>query len=90
MILVSNPRFLGARNHFGPFPEALDWIEGQMTGRNIAKIRGEFDLDPLSVHKKQFHVSKVEIPEGGDENIELLDYLLYLRNNETEEELVIE
>ena len=29
LILVSNPRFLGARNHFGPFPEALDWIEGQ-------------------------------------------------------------
>ena len=29
LILVSNPWFLGARNHFGPFPEALDWIEGQ-------------------------------------------------------------
>ena len=58
--------------------------------RNIVKIRHEFQLDPLSVHKKQFHVPKVEIPEGGDENIELLDYLLYLRNNETEEELVIE
>ena len=42
------------------------------------------------IHKKQFHVSKVEIPEGGDENIELLDYLLYLRNNETEEEIVCE
>ena len=29
LILVSNPWFLGARNHFGPFPEALDSIEGQ-------------------------------------------------------------
>ena len=47
-----------------------------VTGRNIVKIRDEFQLDPLSVHKKQFHVSKVEIPEGGDKNIELLDYLL--------------
>ena len=61
-----------------------------VTGRNIANIRDEFDLDPLSVHKKQFHVKKVDIPEGGDENIELLDYLLYLRNNETEEEIVCE
>ena len=61
-----------------------------VTGRKIAKIRDEFHLDPLPVHKKQFHVKKVDIPEGGDENIELLDYLLYLRNNETEEEIVCE
>ena len=26
----------------------------------------------------------------GEENIELLDYLLYLRNNETEEEIICE
>ena len=29
LILVSNHRFLGMRNHFGPFSEALDWPEGQ-------------------------------------------------------------
>ena len=34
-------------------------------------------------------MKKVEIPEGGDENNELLDYLLYIRNNETEDGLPV-
>ena len=61
-----------------------------VTGRNIIKMKEEFNLDPLTVHKKQFHVKKVEIPEGGDGTIELLDYLLYIRGNETEEDIVSE
>ena len=61
-----------------------------VTGRNITKMREEFQLDPLTDNKRQFNVKKAEVPEGGEENIELLDYLLYLRNNETEEEIVSE
>ena len=37
-----------------------------------------------------FVVKKAELPEHGEDNIELLDYLLYIRNNETEEEIIIE
>ena len=53
-------------------------------------MREGFQLDPLTDNKRQFNVKKAEVPEGGEENIELLDYLLYLRNNETEEEIVSE
>ena len=61
-----------------------------VTGRNVKNMRDEFGLDPLSVNKRQFVVKKVVIPEDGDETIELLDFLLYLRSNETEEEIVDE
>ena len=63
---------------------------GSVTGRNVSKMREEFQLDPLTDYKKSFFVKKAEIPEHGEENIELLDYLLYLRNNETEEEIICE
>ena len=56
------------------------------TGYNVAKMKAEFQLDPLKVFKKKFVVRKAEIPLNGEENIELVDYLLYLRNSETEEE----
>ena len=49
-------------------------------------MKAEFQLDPLKVFKKKFVVRKAEIPLNGEENIELVDYLLYLRNSETEEE----
>ena len=61
---------------------------GSVTGQNVSKMREEFQLDPLTEYKKSFFVKKAEIPEHGEENIELLDYLLYLRNNETEEEII--
>ena len=61
-----------------------------VTGRNVKNMRDEFGLDPLSVNKRQFVVKKVVIPENGVETIELLDFLLYLRSNETEEEIVDE
>ena len=60
------------------------------TGYNVAKMKAEFQLDPLKVFKKKFVVRKAEIPLNGEENIELVDYLLYLRNSETEEEIVSE
>ena len=46
--------------------------------------------DPLKVNKKMFVVKKAELPEHGEENIELLDYHLYIRNNETEVEIISE
>ena len=53
-------------------------------------MREEFGLDPLSVNKRQFVVKKADVPDNGEDTIELLDYLLYLRSNETEEEVVSE
>ena len=37
-----------------------------------------------------FVVKRAELPEHGEDNIELLDYLLCIRNNETEEEIISE
>ena len=61
-----------------------------VTGKNVKNVIDEFQLDPLLVLNKKFFVAKTEIPHNGDESIELLDYLLYLRNNETEEEIISE
>ena len=61
-----------------------------VTGKNISNMREEFGLDPVTVNKKKFSVHKTAIPEHGNCNIELLDYLLYLRSNETEEEILDE
>ena len=58
--------------------------------KNVKNLIDEFQLDPLLVLNKKFFVAKTEIPHNGDESIELLDYLLYLRNNETEEEIISE
>ena len=60
------------------------------TGRNIREIRDEFGLDPLTTSKKHFFVKKAEVPEHGQDNIELLDHLLYIRNSETEEDIIAE
>ena len=61
-----------------------------VTGKNVRNLTDEFQLDPLLFHNKKFFVDKTEVPENGEESIELLDYLLYLRNNETEEEIISE
>ena len=60
------------------------------TGLNVRQMKDEFQLDPLKVNKKMFVVRKADLPEHGEDNIELLDYLLYIRNNETEEEIISE
>ena len=68
------------------------WI-GWVRSRSRLGWLSRFDIiRPLPVLSNQgsmFNI-KAEVPEGGEENIELLDYLLYLRNNETEEEIVSE
>ena len=43
-----------------------------------------------SSRTKRFSVKKTEIPDNGFENIELLDYLLWMRNSETEEDIIAE
>ena len=53
-------------------------------------MREEFGRDPLTCHKQEFTVEKRDIPNGGHENIELLDRLLEQRQNETDEELINE
>ena len=50
----------------------------------------EFDLDPLVADKKKFYVKKKDFPENGAENIELLNYLLFIRENETEDDVLDE
>ena len=52
------------------------------TGLNVKNIREEFGLDPLADYKKLFFVEKSPIPRDGLDVIELLDYLLYIRNVE--------
>ena len=61
-----------------------------MTGKNVCNISDEFGLDPLTVNQKRFSVKITEIPDNGMENIELLDYLLWMRNSETEEDIIAE
>ena len=61
-----------------------------VTGRNVHNMREEFGLDPAQANKRDFEVPKTKIPENGQETIELLDFLLYIRNQETEEEILDE
>ena len=61
-----------------------------VTGKNVCNISDEFGLDPLTVNQKRFSVKITEIPDNGMENIELLDYLLWMRNSETEEDILAE
>ena len=56
------------------------------TGRNVSKMREEFGRDPLTCHKREFVTEKCDMPDDGQENIELLNRLLQQRSNETEED----
>ena len=56
------------------------------TGLNVSNIREEFKLDPLNDYKKLFFVEKSPLPTDGFDVIELLDYLLYIRNVEIDTE----
>ena len=59
-----------------------------VTGKNVRNITTEFGLDPLLTNKKYFNIAKKEIPVHGAENIELLVYLLYIRDCETEDDVL--
>ena len=54
------------------------------TGLNVHKITQEFGLDPLNDYKKLFFVEKTSLPSDGLDVIELLDYLLYIKNREAD------
>ena len=60
------------------------------TGLNIKNIFDEFGLDPLNTDKRQFVTSKEIVPADKEENIELLNYLLYIRSSESDEEIISE
>ena len=56
------------------------------TGLNIRNIEDEFKLDPLTEHPQNFSVKKCDLLPDEIENIELLQYLLHIRSNETDDE----
>ena len=60
------------------------------TGKNVDNIRQEFSVDPLKCAQGSIKVETREIPEGGEENLELLDRLLSIRATETEPSIVDE
>ena len=60
------------------------------TGRNVSDIREEYGLDPLVTNKRHFFSRQADVPEGNEENIELLDYLLYFRSKENDADIVSE
>ena len=60
------------------------------TGLNVKNIKDEFSLDPLTTNKRLFFTTAVEIPFDKTDNIELLNYLLHIRNSEHDEEVVAE
>ena len=61
-----------------------------VTGRNVIRMWEEFGRDPVTCHKREFVVEKCEMPEGGEESIELLDRLLEQRSNETDQDVINE
>ena len=60
------------------------------TGRNVANIREEFRVNPLKCFQGAIKVHSREIPEGGEETLELLDRLLCIRANEVEPDILDE
>ena len=60
------------------------------TGQNVANIREEFNVDPIKCSPKDIAVKKREIPEGGNDNIELLQRLFEAKAAEMEPDIVSE
>ena len=65
-------------------------IKLTLSGKEKRKGWQVLGLHRVPQWRQKFFVAKTEIPQNGEETIELLDYLLYLRNNETEEEIISE
>ena len=61
-----------------------------VTGLNMANIRQEFGLDPLLHGPSLFTVKNKEIPENGNETLELIDNLLHQQLQETEPDIATE
>ena len=58
------------------------------TGRNVANMQNEFQVDPLNCLPWDIKVSKRDIPENYEQNLELLDNLLSTRATEYEPDIV--
>ena len=60
------------------------------TGKNVANIQDELNVDPLKCESKEIIVKKREIPDNGEETIELLVRLFNIKSAEVDPEMVIE
>ena len=60
------------------------------TGRNISNMKDEFQLDPLTTPRDRFTVSKSNIPGGGEDNLNLLQDLMCIRENEVDDNILNE
>ena len=60
------------------------------TGLNIKRMFDEFGMDPLITNKRQFVISRENVPADKEENLELLNYLLHIRSSEHDEEIISE
>ena len=60
------------------------------TGKNVANIQDELNVDPLKCESKEVVVKKKEMPDNGDETIELLVRLLNSKSAEVDPEMVTE
>ena len=60
------------------------------TGKNVANIQDELNVDPLKCESKEIIVKKREIPDNGEETIELLVRLFNIKSAEVDPEMVTE
>ena len=61
-----------------------------VTGLNVKNIQEEFLKNPLYINKQEFSLSRKELSEQEEENIDLLDRLLSLRSQEFDEDVLSE
>ena len=59
-----------------------------VTGLNVLNIRQSFNCNPLSCNPLDIISQRKEIPEGGEETLDLLARLLDIRSNEIDEDIV--
>ena len=60
------------------------------TGLNVKNINDEFLANPLTTNKRLFVTTNVEIPIDKQDNVELLNNLLHIRNLEQDEDIIEE
>ena len=61
-----------------------------VTGRNVANIWSEFEVNPLFCNTTAIIIKKKEVPDQGQENMELLERLLISRAEELEPDVLTE
>ena len=59
-------------------------------GKNVANIQDELNVDPLKCESKDVVVLKKEMPDNGEENIELLVRLLDSKSAEVDPQMATE